>query len=172
MTPPEQELEKVFKSFDFVLIGCNGAKYQQLLVFRSINYFNKTADLFKKRNKLSAITKPNLNIVFVDTMSRSEFYYGMDYTLKVLRNLSKENFDVLDFKLFQSIAISTYWHLHNLFNGSNTDHAKTIKHSNYLAMGKDFFRNLKNAGYRTGYSHDICYLFDFTEKRDKPDYQK
>ena len=47
---------------------------------------------------------PNLNIIFVDSMSRTEFYYGMEKTSEALRSLSASGIRVLDFKLFQSLS--------------------------------------------------------------------
>ena len=71
----------------------------------------------KEKNQKLTAKKPNINIIFVDSMSRAEFYMGMPKTANLLKKIAKDGREILDYKLFQAISHQTYNHLQNFFNG-------------------------------------------------------
>ena len=122
-----------------------------------------------EKNKHLTARKPNINIIFIDTMSRAEFYMGMPRTTELLKNISKDR-EVFDYKLFQSISHQTYNHLQNFFNGPYPT-MPIVRNMSYMRMGEKFFKSAKDAGYMTSYSRDMCYAYDWTYV-DKPSYSQ
>jgi len=114
-----------------------------------------------QRNQIYTKKKPNINIIFIDTMSRPEFHLGMVKTLKLLKNISKEGRKVYDYKLFQSISHQTYNHIQNLYNGAYPT-MELMRNMSYMNMTIRFFQSAKQMGYMTGYSRDMCYAYDWT----------
>ena len=130
----DMTLEKMLQTLsqweDFVFIKCTikskslkwfysekfktnlGREPEQLIMFDG-----KIGKETKEKNQKLTAKKPNINIIFVDTMSRAEFYMGMPKTTDLLKKMAKNGREVLDYKLFQSISHQTYNHLQNFFNG-------------------------------------------------------
>ena len=101
----------------------------------------------------------NINIILLDSVSRSHFFRSLKKTTKFLRKTDlHSNADVLDFELFQSIHGHTTENLHGLFNGK-------LLSSNYTDREKEFMKTefqvllkyVKNQGYKVIYQEDMCW---------------
>ena len=80
------------------------------------------------------------------------------FTILLFVNEEKVFQKVLDYKLFQSIDVSTYWHLYNFFDGANASWKEARNQDIFYFKGsKRFFRKFRRAGYLTAYSWDLCY---------------
>ena len=111
----------------------------------------------EKTNEQLKPSKPSISVIFVDSVSRTLAFRSWPKTTNLLREMqSSGKRKILDFKLFQSIASSTYWHLYNIFDGPKA----TLEDNDdifYFKKSHNFFRKFKKDGYLTSYTWDICY---------------
>ena len=116
----ESRLELLSKQEEFVFIRCRleKSKYkyykknkysftyddyaQQLLMFPKLPssaFMNAT-----ESSRLNSSKKPNINIMFFDSTSRTESFYALPKTMAFLKSLSSSGKrKVLDFRLVQSL---------------------------------------------------------------------
>ena len=130
----DMTLEKMLQTLsqweDFVFIKCTIKNSSKDWFFKKkfelnlrrepeqlIMFDGKIGKETKEKNQKLTAKKPNINIIFVDSMSRAEFYMGMPKTANLLKTIAKDGREVLDYKLFQAISHQTYNHLQNFFNG-------------------------------------------------------
>ena len=94
--------------------------------------------------KRSSTGNLSVSVLFLDSMSRTLAFRSLPRTIKFLQKLAKDSKrKVFDFKLFQSIADSTYWHLSNLFDGPK---ATAQNKFFYIEKSANFFRKFKQEG--------------------------
>ena len=169
----ETRLEEYSEALDFVFIKCELSDFwatyfrrirhsfaidgsvQQLVWFTRINSKPENDEenyIQKTSHKL-----PNINIIWFDSVSRTEFYYALKNSVEALRSISESgDRKVLDFKLFQSVSRATYGSFHHLFNGMNSS-LSIIKDEMYPLMAVDMYKKLKGRGYLTSFSRDVCF---------------
>ena len=167
-------LEKLSSEAEFVFLKCfltwraylihrlDGYSFSHEKLAEQFFWFQKMPNLSKKKmERRTKRKKLNMNIIFIDSVSRTEFYYVMPETVKSLQSMELSGRQkVLDFKLFQSIGTNTYNHIHKLFNGQNTS-CEMLRQEFIQEMGVNFFSKLKETGYMTLYSRDTCYAHQY-----------
>ena len=138
-------------SNDFVFISCrrekDGNKIEQLL------YFPPFISLLDKPEEK---TKLNINIITLDSVSRQHFYRMLPNTKKSMRLINKDNrypTEILDFKVFQSLAPFTFVNLDALLSGHVTYENKQKRH---YAVDK-LFGIFKKLGYQTLLQEESCW---------------
>jgi hypothetical protein len=109
----ENALEFVKKSLDqgetFCYIKCAG--FIRVIIFPPKVLVNRTVESTKKIN---------VNIIVLDSISRSHFYRVMRKSATALREIAKDETipaTALDFELFQSISMHTFDNIRPLFSG-------------------------------------------------------
>ena len=146
--------------FLYRLMGYSFNKHGQA---EQVLFFQPNIDVsdirLSAKNKEKTKNKPNINIIFIDSVSRTEFYYAMPKTVAWMRNLAtEEKRNVLDFKLVQSVHHQTFYNFHKLFNGANKS-ARVYKRDYEIDELKHFFPKMRKSGYMTAYSRDACYSY-------------
>ena len=118
-----------------------GRKFENQLDNSSKKLENFFSPLVFKRSSTGNLS---VSVLFLDSMSRSLAFRSLPRTIKFLQKLAKNSKrKVFDFKLFQSIADSTYWHLSNLFDGPK---ATAQNKFFYIEKSANFFRKFKQEG--------------------------
>ena len=138
-------------SSDFVFLSCrrekDGNKIEQLL------YFPPFISLLDKPEEKA---KLNINIITLDSVSRQHFYRMLPNTIKSMRLINKDNrypTEILDFRLFQSLAPFTFVNLEALLSGHVTYENKQKRH--YAV--DNLFGIFKNLGYKTLLQEESCW---------------
>ena len=177
----EEQLETISQKIEFVFLQCymnklwyyyyksknyqfaeDGAAYQFIWFIGDKKLHRKKGQskfqkVFNGNSNTPGNNKPNINIIFLDSVSRTLFYYAMENTVETLKRASKSgNRLVLDYKLYQSIALATAFHVDNFYLGDNFVE-KPHENEFYFHNGWQFFSDLKESGYQTGYSWDMCF---------------
>ena len=172
----EVQLETISKTHNFVFLKCTLkpnflkkfkiGKYSfaldgsavQLIWFLQKIAKNEKNDL-EKAPRHSA--KPNINVIYLDSVSRTVFYYALPRTVKIMKKLSEsEGRKVFDYKLFQSVERGSYGNLRHLFNGDNMTIPTMSGGMSYQQMGVRFFNKFKERGYTISYMTDYSYTGD------------
>ena len=118
----------------------------QLLLLPPMKH-NPNPESSKGTNKI------NVNIVLLDSLSRSHFYRSLPKTLEMFEQINldrKTDSEILDFELFQAVNGHTKTNLRALFTG------KVFPVDSMIGIG-EFFRQFVANGYRTYYQDDMCY---------------
>ena len=103
----------------------------------------------------------NINLMFMDSISRAHFYRSLKKTISTFKSLNRRsgsNVEVLDFELFQSIHGHTTENMLGLWTGkifpkTMTDDQKEKESSRFPEM----LKWLKMKGYRNLYQEDMCW---------------
>ncbi|XP_050416102.2 uncharacterized protein LOC126829946 [Patella vulgata] len=127
-------------------------------------YINST------EQKKMAEEKINVNIIFVDSVSRHHFYRSLPKTVDLFSNLNTNTkTKVLDFELTQSVRSRTFETLQAMFSGYvNLDE----KPFGVLAMPpvalktEELLGKFKEKGYKTLWLEDLCYLWEWGIVKD------
>ncbi|XP_075252522.1 uncharacterized protein LOC142344608 isoform X2 [Convolutriloba macropyga] len=183
----EKRLVQISTKEDFVFVRC-ALTFVKFFAFKLSGYsldVNRSAQqLFSfqkalikndarasKTNKLAMSKKPSINLLFIDSVSRTIMYYAWPKVISLLRRLSaSKDRKVFEYKLFQSIDTGTISHMYRLFNGPN-DTTKVAEDEFLQSMGKHFFRKMKESGYMTSFSRDICYADQYRSQK-RYDFQR
>ena len=177
----EKRLVEISTTEDFVFVRC-GLLWGKYFPYKLGGYsfdvndfahqmfsFQKTLGKNDTRasetNKAAMSTKPSINLLFIDSISRTALYYSWPKTISMLRELSaSKKRKVYEYKLFQSMATNTIYHMYPLFNGPN-ETSKLVTDEFLQAMGSHFFRKMKESGYMTSFSRDICYAHQYMSRK-------
>ena len=175
----ENYLSELSKHYDFLFVKCklNWYNYwyywlknysftavdkyaEQLFWFlrypqASKNIITRTGNGSQPDNEMVNEVKPSVNIIFIDSTSRTQFYYGMPKSVEMMQRISSHR-KVFDYKLFQSIGSGTTFNLHRLFNAGNTS-AKMANEEITQLNSMKFFVHAKKRGYMTMHVTDVCY---------------
>ncbi|XP_066925027.1 uncharacterized protein [Clytia hemisphaerica] len=101
----------------------------------------------------------NINLLWVDSVSRSHFYRSLPKTINTFENINRDKStktEILDFELFQAVAGHTNHILHGLFTGNLFPKDATKNEKQVVEFGA-FFKRFSDEGYRTLYHDDLCY---------------
>lgn len=152
----KQGNEFMFLSCGFA--GNNNNKTQLITLDKWITDSNKKSERIKQER--SYVTKKlNINVILLDSVSRSHFYRSLKKTVNFLRQTDlHSNADVLDFELFQSIHGHTTENLFGLFNGkllstNYTDREKEMMKTDFQGL----LKYVKKEGYKVLYQEDMCW---------------
>jgi len=103
--------------------------------------------------------KININIVLLDSTSRSHFYRSLPKTLQLIEKINSDPTnaaEILDFELFQAVNGHTNQNLYALFTGKRFSENATTAEKNIVRFDK-FFKVFVDNGYITYYHDDMCY---------------
>lgn len=98
----------------------------------------------------------NINILFINAVSRRHFYRSLPKTIATFRGINlnpKSTSNVLDFELYQALGSSSMDAIMGLINGEST---------NLKSKSKNLLRHFKKAGYQTLWQTDKCWQSDST----------
>lgn len=104
----------------------------------------------------------NVNIVLLDSLSRPHFYRSLPLLIKEFNRINTDVYsgaEVLDFTSFQSVHGHSAENAHALFTGSLFPKEMTDTQVERANVGiGELLGKFKNAGYRTMYQDDLCWL--------------
>ncbi len=107
--------------------------------------------------KLTLNNKPNINIVVLDSLSRSHFLRVLPKTVSEFQRINaaeKIKMKILDFELFQSIAPFTFPNVESFMAGRQDYVDIRTRKIDFSVLLKRY----KAAGYRTMMQEDACWL--------------
>ena len=116
-----------------------------------------------KTKKTFGLVKPkiNINIVWMDSVSRAHFYRSLPTVINSFSaiNQNKDNdAEVLDFELFQAVEGHTAENAHALLTGEMFPKHWTSKEREAAAVGYGhLLEKFTKRGYSTFYQDDLCY---------------
>jgi Protein of unknown function (DUF229). len=148
-------IQSLKEGFPFLYLSCGkDIKRMQLLVLEpSILLYHNDAEI----NKFNKI---NINLLFIDSLSRAHFYRSLKKTVSYLSWLNSESSlaEVLDYEMFQSIHGHTTENILGLMTGkifpkNVTDEEKEISKPEFPAM----LKFVKGHGYETLYQENMCW---------------
>ena len=128
--------------------------FGELVIITRTNYGPHPEYKRKRKNN-----KININIVLLDSLSRSHFYRSLPKTIKMFEQINsdrKTSAEILDFELFQAVHGHTEQNLHALFTGNVFFENATKKERESIGYG-DLFKKFVANGYSTYYQDDMCY---------------
>ena len=164
----EAQLKKLFASHKFLFLMCtlnkNGVRKAQQEHLQYDEILNQLRQLLWRRQDYEAGKspdvrpegKPNINIIFIDSVSRTAFYEQLKQTVHYLKGAAERR-QVLDFHLFQSISRSTRLHMEQLFGYVPAENETQFIKEYYFVKAAPFFQSFRQQGYFTLYSLDWCY---------------
>ncbi|KAL4230056.1 hypothetical protein ACF0H5_010442 [Mactra antiquata] len=111
-------------------------------------------------SKVSGTEFININMVFIDSVSRHHFYRSLPRSVKQLEDIaSRKNILLLDFEKVQGVRSRTYETLQTLFSGNINPFEipfGTQEMPSKKLPVKELFQPLKNIGYSTLWLEDLC----------------
>ena len=145
--------------FNFVFVNCFVITSDKTLASQLISIPPRvtTQEGLSPRAKNSI----NVNIVFLDSVSRAHFYRSLPKTVETLRSLADRPdvapARVYDFELFQAVHGHTTHNEHALFTGQllppiDPDRETPSVRADVL------FGHFKRAGYQTMWQEDLCWM--------------
>lgn len=148
---------------EFMFLSCgfvdnNNNKTQLVILDKWITHANKGAENMRQE-KSYVVKNLNINVILLDSVSRSHFYRSLKKTINYLRqNDFHSKAEVLDFELFQSIHGHTTENLFGLFNGkllstNYTDREKEMMKTEFQGL----LKYVKKEGYKVLYQEDMCW---------------
>lgn len=156
----------------FVFIECD---IDRVLLTQLLVLPPHYGDSFHPPLKHSPANAININLILIDSVSRSHFYRMMPKTIHYLQRLHCKGFEVLDFELFHSIKERTFEHLKAFFEGKiyETDEAFDRNPTPPTAVNFKLLLNMfKESGYDTLYQEDLCWEYDWGLIKDSGIYAK
>lgn len=147
------------QKFNFLFVKCF-EDLQQTLASQLISVpppITTTQETPKTRTKNTI----NVNIVLLDSVSRSHFYRSLPKTVEVLRKLAlntkSTSAAVFDFELFQAVHGHTTQNEHALFTGQLLPPSDPQENHPSVEAGV-LFGHFKRAGYQTLWQDDLCWM--------------
>ena len=146
----------------FIFLSCgfvdnNNNKTQLIILDKDIAPGKKKKkDEYKKPDVTKLL---NINVILLDSVSRSHFYRSLKTTINFLRNTTlHSDADILDFELFQSVHGHTTENLYALFNGKllPTDFTDRDKERMKIQF-QELLGYVKKEGYNVLYQEDMCW---------------
>lgn len=144
-------LKGVEPMYPFLFLKCaDGGKagFTQLLSLPLAISSNNSKQSLSKKNI-------NVNIVFLDAVSRRHFYRSLPKTIKAFREINltpKSTSNVLDFELYQALQAKPKETLLGFITGKNFNKSRN-------AIAKPLLSRFKDAGYQTLWQEDLCWKF-------------
>lgn len=147
----------VLKSMDFMYPffflkcgeGSTGAhSFTQLLSIPLAISSNNSERSFSKKSI-------NVNIVFLDAVSRRHFYRSLPKTVEAFQEINlnpKSTSNVLDFELYQALRAKSKETLLGFITGKKYNKSQK-------AHAKQLLSRFKDAGYQTLWQEDLCWKF-------------
>ena len=155
-------------SQDFVFLSCdNSSEKTQLLHFDS-GYFEKTTvptgkkekKKKEKKNEEKDEQKININLVWLDSLSRRHFYRSLPKTVETMSQINSDSTnknEVLDFELMQSVHGHTHESLIALIQGIVLPKGMTEdERSDAPIRLETLVKFMHEAGYNVLYQEDMC----------------
>ncbi|XP_032880309.1 uncharacterized protein LOC116975375 isoform X2 [Amblyraja radiata] len=167
MTFINQELLVDWRTYHhgYCFIRClsrDARKVSQLLILPPVlRTYQRSA------NKLTNEPALNVNILFLDSVSRHHFYRSLPKTIDTFRKLNTNVFktgQVFDFELVQGIKSRTFESLQALFGGESFNPLKPFSSFELPPKAVDLNKTLgsfKRFGYETLYLEDMCWKWDW-----------
>ena len=148
---------------------------------KGVNFQTHHKDTNKtdRTNKLNTV--PNINLVLLDSISRSHFYRSLPKTIKVFNHLNQQfnknqnSSMVLDFELVQAMKARTFETMQALFTGYVDVNEKPF---GVLAMPPKplgtsvLMGGYKVHGHRTMWLEDLCWAWEWGISKDIKAYNK
>ncbi|KAK3099173.1 hypothetical protein FSP39_000523 [Pinctada imbricata] len=119
-------------------------------------------------------TNINVNIIFIDSVSRHHFFRSMKKTLEVFSHINS-NYNangstiVLDYELLQGIKSRTFENLETLFSGKINLHEKpfgTLEMPPHPLQTDILLNKFRYQGYRTLWLEDLCFMWEWGISKD------
>ncbi|XP_068733851.1 uncharacterized protein [Montipora capricornis] len=148
--------------FNFMFVKCFDFRQPQPLVSQLISV-PPAMSMSQHTSKLRAKNTINVNIVLLDSISRSHFYRSLPKTVGTLRRLAESSnhepseAKVFDFELFQAVHGHTTHNEHALFTGHLLPDFDPEQESPTVKAGI-LFGHFKRAGYQTMWQEDLCWM--------------
>ena len=169
---------------EFLFLSCgysdNTNNRTQLIMLDKevmLHYNQKKAKNKKHDETIDPKTnKPiNINVVFLDSISRAHFYRSLRKTTTYLKDvrLHSKSTEILDFELYQSIHGHTTENLFAFFNGkifppNVTDQDREMM----IIQFQTLLKFVKKKGYKTLYQEDLCWQGFYGLNSDLGNYQE
>lgn len=154
--------ESTYEGFNFLFLQCaneeeNIEPYETIGQLLLLPPTKLVSTKEKRTHKYSEDF--NVNIVLLDSVSRSHFYRSLPHTIEKINYVNKNSdTEILDFELFQSIHGHTVENLHALFTGQLFPKQWSDAQLEKAALGiGEMFERFANSGYHTYYHDDLCY---------------
>lgn len=154
--------ESTYEGFNFLFLQCaneeeNIEPYETIGQLLLLPPTKLVSTKEKRTHKYSEDF--NVNIVLLDSVSRSHFYGSLPHTIEKINYVNKNSdTEILDFELFQSIHGHTVENLHALFTGQLFPKQWSDAQLEKAALGiGEMFERFANSGYHTYYHDDLCY---------------
>ena len=116
---------------------------------------------FTKKKSAKISNKLNINIVLLDSISRSHFHRSLPAVLKTFSDINKDldsKAEVLDFELFQAVHGHSAENFHAFFTGELLPNNLTATEREHANVGVGYlYKILKDFGYQTMYPDDLCW---------------
>jgi len=157
-------INTVKEGYGFLILQCVEKNVTSISDYKNDDQKNFLGQLLillpNIRQKLESNTKKiNINIVLLDSTSRSHFYRSLPKTLQMIERINSDPTnaaDILDFELFQAINGHTNTNIRALFTGKL--YPKNATNDERELLGFDhFFGKFVANGYKTYYQDDMCY---------------
>ncbi|XP_033127506.1 uncharacterized protein LOC117125191 [Anneissia japonica] len=156
----ETHLRAVFTKqidhYGFCFIKCAVSTHklaQQLLIVPPFIPPNKNSN---------SLSKFNINIMLVDSVSHSHFLRSMPTTLKTLQSIQKTSTSVFNFELFQSLKARTYENLQAMVSGVLYDDERPYLEPELPPVPiylERLLSGFKKQAYETMYTEDLCWTY-------------
>lgn len=169
--------------FGFVFIKCSNSSDSKNMMqswydeeYAYENYVSYT-QLFVHAKKFPKVShqskskdKVNLNLIMIDSVSRTHFYRSLPKTVKFLESLHDEfHPKVFDFQYLQAVKQRTYESLQALFSGyvNTTEIPFGIQDIPRKPLPiSDLFGPYKKLGYKTLWLEDLCWNWEWGLSKD------
>lgn len=154
---PRIALLSARNKFNFVFVKCFTFVSNKALASQLISFPPRVTT--QKSRKPRPKNTINVNIVLLDSVSRSHFYRSLPKTVETLRRLADRPdvapSRVFDFELFQAVHGHTMHNEHAMFTGqllppTDPDEVAPVR-------PEVLFGHFKRAGYQTMWQEDLCW---------------
>ena len=139
-------LEKLDEMYPFFYLKCGDSPATQF-VFIPLALSSNSSNANKK--------DINVNILFLNAVSRRHFYRSLPKTIAAFRNINlnpKSTSNVLDFELYQALGAKTQKTLFEFITGRNNNSENMQE--------KTLLNHFKQSGYQTLWHSDKCWKSD------------
>ncbi|XP_066926447.1 uncharacterized protein [Clytia hemisphaerica] len=153
-----EHVNKLRIAKDFVFLSCGENKTRTQLVHFDSVHFKETKPQKERKNtnRSDRTAKININVVWLDSLSRRHFYRSLPKTIQRITDINSDQStktEILDFEMMQAVHGHTHENLIAFFEG----HVLPKKQRSRQPHLDNLLNFTRQSGYRNVYQEDMCY---------------